>query len=66
MGTVATPWSDLPLTRSRSDPGPRNLLATQIPDLNPPPKRATLCTRCFAKEDVVIDGEAWVLAASRP
>jgi hypothetical protein len=33
--------------------------------LNPPPKSATLRTRYVVKEDVVIDGEACGLVASR-
>jgi 3-hydroxybutyryl-CoA dehydratase len=38
----------------------------EITDLNVPRKSATLRTRCFVKEDVVIDGEACVLVPSRP
>jgi 3-hydroxybutyryl-CoA dehydratase len=37
----------------------------EITDLNLPRKSATLRTRCFVKEDVVIDGEACVLVPSR-
>jgi len=38
----------------------------EITDLNLPRKSVTLRTRCFVKEDVVIDGEACVLVPSRP
>ncbi len=37
----------------------------EITDLNLPRKSVTLRTRCFVKEDVVIDGEACVLVPSR-
>jgi 3-hydroxybutyryl-CoA dehydratase len=38
----------------------------RITDLNLPRKSATLRTICMVKENVVIDGEAFVLVPSRP
>jgi len=38
----------------------------RITDLNLPRKSATLRTTCMVKENVVIDGEAFVLVPSRP
>lgn len=38
----------------------------EITDLNVPRKSATLRTTCMVKEDVVIEGEAYVLVPSRP